>query len=131
MRHLYPAAAIVLFCFPIAAQALTGNEFLLRCKDVNHAKKGRETIQEVVDRALDAGSCAGYVGGVINGINLVGNMLRQQKAMKKNFICLPQGMQASALVKQMVEYLEKNPKTLKAPVSLHIYNHFARSYPCK
>ncbi len=131
-QRLLLIMAIFLLLFSAPAFSLTtGQDFVQRCKNLNQAKQKGETVQQIVDRALDMGSCAGFVGGVINGINLVGNMLRQQKAMDKNFICLPQGIQANTLVNELINYLETRTNDINAPLSLHIYNKFVSQYPCK
>lgn len=110
--------------------ALTGQQFYDKCVDTYKAPE-QETAREAVGRALNAGSCSGYLGGVINGVNLVGNMLGQQKIIKKNFICLPQGKQAQELLQQALDYIKANPKMAEVPAQLSIYNVMAASYPCQ
>ena len=72
------------------ASAISAEEFYAKCNSVHQAKDS-ETTQQSIHRALDTGSCSGYIGGVINGINLVGNMLGSQGAVEKNFVYLRAG----------------------------------------
>lgn len=112
------------------AFALTSQQFYNKCSSAYKAADA-ETPQQAVDRALDAGSCSGYVGGVINGINLIGNMLGQQKAVKKNFICLPKGLQSQALLQDVLKYIKDNQSLSQGPVQLSVYNAMTTRYPCE
>lgn len=82
-------------------------------------------------KALDMGSCSGMVGGVVNGVNLVGNMLGRQGAIKKNFICLPENIKATDLLNETLEYIEKNEKHHKLAAHLSVYAFMTEKYPCK
>lgn len=121
--------ALVFLVFGNDAHSYSAQEFSDNCRDAYKSTEG-ETAEDAVSRALVAGSCAGYVGGVINGINLVGNMLGQQKAVDKNFICLPEKKQSQALVYEVLEYIDQHPTLANSPVQLSIYNAFSKLYPC-
>jgi len=124
----------LLFCAALFSEgtwALSGEAFLQKCQRVTVAPEKGESPQEIVNRALDAGSCAGFVGGAIKGINLVGNMLLQKKLIKHNFICLPQGVQANTLLAELVNHLASSPPEMEAPVQMHLFNLFIKEYGCK
>ena len=112
------------------ASAISAEEFYAKCNSVHQAKDS-ETTQQSIHRALDTGSCSGYIGGVINGVNLVGNMLGSQGAVQKNFICLPEGKQAQELLVEVLQYIQANPTLSVAPAQLSIYNALSKHYPCK
>ena len=78
----------------------------------------------------DAGSCSGFVGGVIQGVNLIGNLLRAQNAIERQFICLPEGLQAAQLLEAVLVDLRKRPDDIAAPAELHIYRTIGTKYPC-
>lgn len=129
-----PLFSIALFLVSLTAASpslsYTGAEFLEGCSKATGAAPKGETPQQTVNRALQAGTCVGYVGGVINGLNLVGNMLRQQGGMKKNFICISEKVQAPKLLQLLLSDLEKQTANMDAPVQLHIYRVFTQHYPC-
>lgn len=112
------------------AFAISAQQFYDKCHNINQSKK-QETPNEAVTRALEAGSCTGYIGGVINGVNLVGNMLGRQKAVKKNFICLTKNKQVQELLIESLDYIKHHENLQAAPVQLSIYNAMATNYPCK
>lgn len=120
---------LFLFFLSVQAKALSSQEYYQKCKD-SYRTKTSESPQQAVDRALSTGSCTGYIGGVINGINLVGSMLRKQKALDKNFICLSQKKQANELLEEVLDYIENHKQYADAPVQLSIYNHMAKTYSC-
>lgn len=128
----YPSIflSVILSMSASPAFSYSGTEFLQHCNEATGAPAQGETPQQTVNRALQAGTCVGYVGGVINGLNLVGNMLRQQGGVKKNFICIGKKVQAPKLLKDLLGELEKQPQDMEAPVSLHIYRVFTERYPC-
>jgi len=112
------------------AHAISGKAFYDKCSKALSNTEHGETPQEAVNRALNAGSCTGYVGGTIKGINLVGNMLMSKGKIKRNFICLPEGIQANKLLMDLLGYLYSKPDELNAPVQMHLYNKFTTQYPC-
>ncbi|MCP5146114.1 MAG: hypothetical protein H6978_14995 [Gammaproteobacteria bacterium] len=109
--------------------AITGSEFLARCDGLNNAPKD-ETPQQAVDRALQAGSCIGIVGGVVQGVNLVGSMLQAQKATTRQFVCLPDGVQATELLELVLSDLRKQPADAGAQAPAHIYRSIMARYAC-
>ncbi|BBB29153.1 Rap1a/Tai family immunity protein [Neptunomonas japonica] len=126
--------AISLFIFislfsSAQAFAISAQQFYDKCHNINQSKS-QETPSQAVTRALEAGSCTGYVGGVINGVNLVGNMLGQQKAVKKNFICLTKNTQIQELLYESLQYIKEHEKLSDAPVQISIYNAMTANYPC-
>jgi hypothetical protein len=112
------------------AFAISAQQFYDKCNNINQSKS-QETASEAVTRALEAGSCTGYVGGVINGVNLVGNMLGQQKAVKKNFICLTKKKQVQELLYESLQYIKEHENLRDAPAQISIYNVMTANYPCK
>jgi hypothetical protein len=129
MKGLLPLAALSLAMFSSQSYALTGQEFHDKCQGL-YTSPGKETPQEAVSRALNAGSCSGFVGGMIEGVSLIGRMLEHKGAVKKNFICLPPGKKSQQLLEEVLTYVENNPKVAGEPVQVSIYNTFAESYPC-
>lgn len=125
-----PCLALFLLLPGSYAHAISGKAFYNKCSKAVSSTKQGETPQEAVTRALNAGSCTGYVGGTINGINLVGNMLMTDGKLKRNFICLPEGIQANKLLMELLSYLYSKPAELNAPVQMHLYNKFTKEYPC-
>lgn len=121
---------LMLFFVSQQASAISAEQFYKKCHNIHQAGE-TETVQQSVNRALDAGSCGGYIGGVINGVNLVGNMLASQGAVKKNFICLPEGKQAQGLLVEVLQYIKANKNLSGAPVQLSVYNALSESYSCK
>lgn len=112
------------------AWAFTGEQFLNKCDQVHQIKSTTETIQESIDRALDAGSCTGFVGGVIQGVNLAGDLLRAQNVIRRQFICLPTGIKAANLLEIVLQDLRKQPDDINAPAQLHIYRSIGKKYSC-
>lgn len=110
--------------------ALTGGEILEKCKASISPPPNSEPTQKAISRFLDAGTCAGYVGGVLSGVDLVGSMMQQQKLANRNFICVPTNIHSQLLLKEVVEYIEKNPKEKGTPAQLVIYQLFSKKYPC-
>lgn len=129
MRMLTVIAAL-LAVLPTCASALTGGELATKCAN-SLQQESTQSNQETAARLLDMGSCAGFVGGVISGVNLVGNLLRQQDAMKRNFICLPQNTHAQALVRVVVEHISAHAEDKKLPAELAVYKAMTTKFPCK
>jgi len=123
------AALLLLLVEP--AFGFTGAQLIDKCNASFKDDPNRQSAPKVLGMALDSGSCAGFVGGVIQGVNLVGSMLQKQGATKKNFICLPRGVHAKDLVKIILAYFKANPDDLHLPAQLGIYNAFAKQYPCQ
>jgi len=125
-------ALVVLLLFLMESVfAFTGEQLVDKCNASFNNDPNKQSVANVLEKALDSGSCVGFVGGVIHGVNLVGSMLEKQGATKKNFICLPEGVHAKGLVKTTLAHFKKNPKELKLPAQLGIYNTFAKKYPCE
>ena len=124
------SAAILLSLFSSSSYALTSQEFYDKCNNL-YQSPGKETPQDAVNRALNAGSCSGFVGGMINGFNLVGNMLGQKGAVKRNFVCLPAGKQSQELLDEVIAYIKENPEKASEPVQISVYNTFVLGYPCE
>jgi len=119
------------FLLTITSQAfaLSSLQFLEKCRKA-HVHKKTDTPQKIVTKALDMGSCSGMVGGVVNGVNLVGNMLGRQGAIKKNFICLPENIKATDLLIEALGYIEKNKQHHNLAAHLSIYAFMTGKYPC-
>lgn len=113
------------------AFAFTGAQLVSKCNASFKEDPNKQNATRVLEMALDSGSCAGFVGGVIQGVNLVGSMLQKQGATKKNFICLPEGLHAKDLVKITLVYFKENPQDNQSPAQLGIFNAFAKKYPCQ
>lgn len=109
----------------------TGGQLADKCNASFKSNPNEQDAGKVLELALDSGSCAGFVGGVIQGVNLVGSMLRKQGATKKNFICLPPGVHARDLTKIILDHYKKNPADVKAPAQIGIFNVFTKKYPCQ
>lgn len=111
------------------AMALTGQEYIDKCDP--EALKGQSADpQAALKRALDAGSCTGFTGGVMQGINFIGNMLQSQKAMSKNFICLTDEVHALGLVEIAYNHIKGKEKLLGLPAQAGIYEALVSKYPC-
>lgn len=128
-KIVFVIVALLLSAEP--AFAFTGEQLIDKCNASFKDDPNKQSAAKILGKALDSGSCAGFVGGVIQGVNLVGSMLQKQGAAKKNFICLPKGLHAKDLVTMTLAHFKKNPKELKLPAQLGIYNAFAKKYPCK
>ena len=113
------------------AYGFTGAQLMDKCNASFKENPNKQSVAKTLELALDSGSCAGFGGGVIQGVNLVGSMLQKQGATKKNFICLPKGLHAKDLVKTVLAYFKTNPEDLNLPAQLGIYNTFAKQYPCQ
>jgi hypothetical protein len=126
--------AMYLTLLPVGAVAMettfTGDRFYSKCNKVN-LTKGEETPNEAVQRALSAGSCSGFVGGVVKGVNLVGNMLQAQGAAQRNFICLPQGQHAMDLVRAVTTYIDSHDEVKSLPAQAAVYAALVEKFPCK
>ncbi len=88
-------------------------------------------VQRMLAVALDSGACAGFVGGVVQGVNLVGGMLMMQGAAKKNFICASEQVHARQLVEVTLKFIKANPDMAKLPAHINVYEALSREYPCK
>lgn len=127
-----PVVILVAILLLVVEPALgfTGAQLVDKCNASFKEDPNNQDAAKVLEMALDSGSCAGFVGGVIHGVNLVGSMLQKQGATKKNFICLPKGLHAKDLVRITLDYFKKNSEDTQAPAQLGIYNAFAKKYPC-
>lgn len=122
-----PLALLLLCCQP--ALALSGGEYIDKCSPEKIGSLSG-SAQESIDKALDAGSCTGFTGGVLNGANLIGQMLIKQKALKVNFICLPGKLHATALVEKSVAYIRNKPALKDLPAQAGIFEALSNAYPC-
>lgn len=120
---------LLLLTLATSANAFTGRDYVEKC---NPEKLGAvsSNAQDSFNNALDAGSCTGFTGGVLNGANLVGQMLIKQNAMKRNFICLTGKVHATALVEKSVEFINNKPALLDLPAQAGIFEALTASYPC-
>lgn len=109
----------------------TGAQLVEKCNASFAENPNSQSSAKVLAMALDSGSCAGFVGGVIHGVNLVGSMLQKQGATTKNFICLPKGLHAKDLVRTTLDHFSSHPSDAKGPAQLGVFNGFMRKYPCK
>lgn len=122
--------ALLLTVMAHNSHAYTSTEFLKKCETA-HKAVPNEKPQQSVNRALDFGACTGFVGGVVSGVDLIGNLLRSQKAIKQNFICLPPNKPANELLQEVISYIKQNQKSQgNAPAQLSIYNALAPRYRC-
>lgn len=129
--RIFTLIAVLLTMLPTGASALTAGELAKKCTDSLQQGSTNQPTQETAARLLDAGSCAGFVGGVISGVNLVGNLLRQQDAMKRNFICLPQNTHAQALVRVVIEHITAHSEDKNVPAELAVYKAMILKFPCQ
>ncbi|BCG66007.1 MAG: hypothetical protein methR_P3879 [Methyloprofundus sp.] len=120
----------VLISMTPTAFALTGDDIYKKCSKALDVPKN-EKQQQAITRFLDVGTCAGFVGGVLSGVNLVGDMMQQQGIVKRNFICLPKEQHSQALLKEVIHYLDEHKNELKLPAQVIIYKAFSQKYPCK
>ena len=116
---------------PNVASALTSGELAGKCQSALQALPESESKKAAVTRFLNVGTCSGYIGGTVAGINLVGTMLQQQKVVKQNFICAPKGLHSQQLLKMFVTYVDRNKKLKKEPSQFVIYKMLREKYPCK
>ncbi len=130
MIRVYRALPVaLLFLFSQTAMALSGGEYVEKCSPEKIGSMAG-SAQQSIDKALDAGSCTGFTGGVLNGANLVGKMLIKQNALKANFICLPGKLHATALVEKSVTYIRNKPKLKDLPAQAGIFEALSNAYPC-
>ncbi len=119
-----------LFVIQSNAYALTSADLVGKCKVALEQLPEAESKQAAVKRFLNVGTCGGYIGGVVAGINLIGAMLVQQKAIKQNFICTPEGLHAQQLVKMLISYVDRHQKLENETAQLIIYKMLLDRYPC-
>jgi len=120
-----------LFFIQSSAFAFTAGELAEQCRVTQQKLPEKEAGEKAIKRFLDTGTCAGYVGGVIAGVNLAGAMMMEQKVMKTNFICMPRKYHAQQLVKMFLDYMDENKKYAKESAQLTVYNVFRKRFPCK
>lgn len=111
------------------AQALTGQEYVDKCNPKALSSQPSKQ-QAALEQALDAGSCTGFTGGVVQGINFIGTMLRAQQAITKNFICLNNEVHALGLVEVAYNHIKASEKLLGMPAQAGIYEALVSAYPC-
>lgn len=126
---------LALFCWLVVFSvegwcAFTGADFVEKCHDVNLAK-GAETPQQAINRALDMGSCGGFVGGVVQGVNLVGELLQAQRAAPHNFICAPSELHPMDIVREVSGYISQHAEMKNLPAQAAVYSAMVTKYPCK
>lgn len=121
---------VSLLLIQVNANALTSHELVEKCKVALEQLPDSESKETAVKRFLDVGTCGGYIGGVVAGVNLVGAMLVQQKAIEKNFICTPERLHAQKLMKTLINYVDKNKKLKKEAAQLVIYKMLVEKFPC-
>lgn len=112
------------------AYGFSGAQLVDKCNVSLDDNPNKQNNAKMLELALDSGTCAGFVGGIIHGVNLVGSMLQKQGATTKNFICLPNGIHAKDLTRITLEHFRKNPADLKSPAQLGVFNAFTTKYPC-
>lgn len=90
-----------------------------------------EKQEEAIRRFLDAGTCGGFIGGVVAGINLIGAILVNQGGLKNNLICVPPNLHAQQLVNIIVQDIKvKNKKLGEESAQIAIYQSLRKRYPC-
>ncbi len=123
--------AVLICLLPLPGFAMTGHDVYEKCTASVQQPPASESTQKAITRFLDAGTCAGFVGGVLSGVNLVGEMMRQQNIIKRNFVCLPENKHSQILLKELLEYLQANTEDRDLPAQLVIYKVFSQKYPCQ
>jgi hypothetical protein len=121
---------IALMLLAETASAFSGSQLVEKCDASFAGNPNKQDNSRVLEIALDSGSCAGFIGGVVHGVNLVGSMLQKQGATNKNFICLPKGLHATNLVKITLMHYKQNPQDADLPAQLGVFNAFVKKYPC-
>ena len=129
MIRVLCALPVALLLISQPALALSCGEYVEKCAPEKIGSLSG-SAQQSIDKALDAGSCTGFTGGVLNGANLVGQMLIKQNALKANFICLPGKLHATALVGKSVTYIRNKPKLKDLPAQAGIFEALSNAYPC-
>jgi len=124
-----------IFCMAVLTsfnvQAMTGEELLTKCSNIQESNvKDKNSSKQTVSKILDAGSCAGFVGGVISGINLVGNMMLQKKIIEYNFVCLPKAVHSQQLLNIVLDDIEKDKKLAEVRAELAIFHIFNSKFSC-
>lgn len=109
--------------------ALSGAQLVKKCK-VSFSANEDLNLKEGLNVALDSGACSGFIGGVTHGVNLIGAMLMKQGAIKKNFICLPQGIHAKTLTEISMRYIESNPDKHNLPAQIGVFEAIVKEFPC-
>ncbi|MDH5258190.1 MAG: Rap1a/Tai family immunity protein [Gammaproteobacteria bacterium] len=124
------AMIFVFSVFPNMVMAMSGQELVEKCSKISAQASDTAPKQASISQIMDAGSCAGYIGGVISGVNLVGNMMMQKKIIKYNFICMPQKVHAQQLLEIAVDNIKKDPKLASSRAEVAIFDIFNSNFSC-
>ena len=130
-KMLVPVLVAVIFGLGAAPShaALSGGQLVKKCKLSFSADQNLD-LKQSLNVALDTGACSGFIGGVTHGVNLIGAMLMKQGAIKKNFICLPQGIHAKTLTEISMRYIESNPDKQNLPAQIGVFEAIVKEFPC-
>lgn len=124
---------ITLLCLtllPMSAFAVPAGDFLERCKTAAAKPETAEDNKLIAQRLITAGSCVGFVGGTLAGINLISNMMLQQKVVKANLVCLPKDTTPQQVYNDTLSYIDKEEDVKKMPIEAAIFRLFTQKYPC-
>lgn len=76
-------------------------------------------------RLIQAGTCAGYVVGFINGIQAAVTASKTER-----LFCPPDGWTAAQMARVVHKYLTENPAELHEPALLVSFTALSRAFPC-
>jgi len=130
VKHLFLKILCLSLFIPFHVHAMTAQELLDKCSHLPNNSAKEESPQRTVSRIMDAGSCAGFVGGVISGINLIGNMMMQKKIIEYNFFCLPQAAHSQELLNLTLEHIKKNKKLASSRAEVAVFHIFNSKFSC-
>ncbi len=132
MRILLGAALIAMqFGFWLPAQAMTSEQLVGACKNSQQKLAQDAKREDAIRKLLDTGTCAGFIGGAVSGINVVGSLMKQQGVTKRDLICLPTDISPPQLVNMFVKHIDSHPEEKQLPAQLGIYRYFVSNFPCK
>lgn len=120
----------LLALLPLTSHAISSETFYNQCKSAFQPPAEGEENRRTAERLIEAGTCVGFVGGTVSGINLMSNLMRQQNLIRKNLICMPPGNNPRQMMSEVISYLDKNADQRKLPLEAVIYHYFMNRYPC-
>ncbi len=131
MRHIIGVATALMLLVWAPAHALTSEQLINACKNSQQKLPQDAQREDAIRKLLDTGTCAGFIGGAVSGINVVGSLMKQQGVTKRDLICLPKDISPPQLVDMFVKHVDSHPEEKKLPAQLGIYRYFVGNFPCK
>ena len=126
--------ALLITTFSSTAGAFSGSDLLGQCQKFMQILEGGQTV---LQDALQAGLCGGYVLGVQEGFiasSELADMVSEGKGIAKvtkKYWNIPADVESEEIVQTVVRYLQNNTEMQTKPAVLSVINALRQTYPAK